>query len=219
MYNPFVSVTYSLPIFCCTVLYRRFLTEWNFCLTFLPVFMHLFVYTRHSAKCPRRHDRFWRRCHCPKWIRAFLEGKPVRIAAWTTDWDSAETKVRDLERSSFAEQKIEQPSPVEVGNGARRITIEEAVEAFLDDEQGRQLRKGTTGQSKTLLRKQLTPWAKQHLRYLDELTVSVLTKFRAHWSKDLTNSQNTARRKHERLCGFFHFCIRSEWMDKNPPGS
>ena len=49
-----VSITYKLPFLICTVLYRRILTEWNFCLIFLPVFMHLFVYSRHSAKCPRR---------------------------------------------------------------------------------------------------------------------------------------------------------------------
>ena len=183
---------------------------------FLPVFMHLFVYTRHSIKCPRRHDRFWRRCRCPKWVRGFLDGKPIRASARTTDWEKAEANAREMEHPSPPTQP---PTPLVLveENPAPRITIEEAVEAFLDDEQGRQLRKGTTGQSKTLLRKQLIPWARQqNLRYLDELTVSILTRFRAYWSKDLANSQNTARRKHERLCGFFHFCIRSEWISKNP---
>jgi len=109
------------------------------------------------------------------------------------------------------------PAPVEVENDSHRLTIEEAVAAFLDDEKGRQLRNGTTGQSKILLRKQLMPWTQQQgFRYLDELTVSVLTRFRAYWSKDLENCSNTARRKHERLCNFFHFCIRSEWINKNP---
>lgn len=216
MYIPFVSATYSLPIFACTNLYRRILTEWNFCLTFIPVLMHFFVYTRHAAKCPRRRDRFWRRCHCQKWIQGVLNGKRVRIAAWTTDWDTAETKAREMD-PSLPPKSLSQPVVAEVETGAQRITITEAVEAFLEDEEGRQLRKGTTGQSKTLLQRQLMPWAcQQGLRYLDELTVSVLTKFRAYWSKDLENCSNTARRKHERLCGFFHFCIRSEWINKNP---
>jgi integrase/recombinase XerD len=145
-----------------------------------------------------------------------MNGKRIRVAAWTTDWDKAETKARELEHPLLLPKPpTHQPVVAEVETAPHRITIEEAVEAFLDDEQGRQLRKGTTGQSKTLLRIQLIPWAKQqHLRYLDELTVSILTRFRAHWSKDLANSQNTARRKQERLCGFFHFCIRR--MDKNP---
>jgi integrase/recombinase XerD len=218
MYIPFVSVTYSHHIFACTNLYPRILTEWNFCLTFLPVFMHLFVYTRHSAKCHRKRDRYWRRCHCPKWIQGVLNGKRIRTSAWTTDWDTAETKAREMEHPfQPAKSPIHQPVVNEIDTAPQRITIKEAVEAFLEDEEGRQLRKGTTGQSKTLLQQQLIPWAfQQNLKYLDELTVSVLTRFRAFWSKDLANSQNTARRKHERLCGFFHFCIRSEWINKNP---
>jgi integrase/recombinase XerD len=184
---------------------------------FLPVLMHLFVYTRHSQKCPRRKDRFWRRCHCPKWIRGFLDGKEVRMAARTNDWQKAETQAREMEHPTPPAIITHQPDHMEASAGVGRITIEEAVEAFLEDEQGRQLRKGTTGQSKTLLRSQLLPWARrQHLRYVDELTVSVLASFRACWSKELLNSQNTVRRKHERLCGFFHFCIRTEWIDKNP---
>src|ERR1700694_2165948 len=216
MSNPFVSVTYSLPAFHCTVLYRRILTELSFCLTFFPVLMHLFVYTRHAPNCSKRADRFWRRCRCPKWIRGILDGKAVRVAAWTTDWECAEAKAHEMEQPLHPQAKVALVIPDDV-RPKQRITIQEAVEAFLDDEQGRQLRKGTSGQSKTLLRNQLIPWAKeQRLHYLDELTVSVLSRFRAHWSRDRANGQNTARRKHERLCGFFHFCIRSEWMDKNP---
>ncbi|MBZ5494692.1 MAG: phage integrase SAM-like domain-containing protein [Acidobacteriia bacterium] len=116
-----------------------------------------------------------------------------------------------------AKPPTHQPVVAEVQTAPHRITIKESVESFLEDEEGRHLRKGTTGQSKTLLQHQLIPWAHQQgLRYLDQLTVSVLARFRAHWSKDLENCQNTARRKHERLCGFFHFCIRSEWLNKNP---
>jgi len=173
MYIPFVSVTYSLPIFICTVLYRRILTEWNFYPMFLPVFMHLFVYTRHPANCSKQGDRFWRRCRCPKRIRGILDGKPVRAAAWTTDWESAEARAREMDQPLSPPPKVGQSFSHDVKNGAQRITIEEAVEAFLDDEQGRQLRKGTSGQSKTLLRNQLNPWAKeQHLRLCSAKTLS-----------------------------------------------
>jgi integrase len=147
-----------------------------------------------------------------------VNGRRIRVAAWTTDWDKAESKAREMEQLSLpARPATHQPLVAKVQTAPPRITIREAVEAFLEDEQGRQLRRGTTGQSKTLLQQQLIPWAHlQGLRYLDELTVSVLTRFRAYWSKDLANCQNTARRKHERLCGFFHFCIRGEWINKNP---
>src|SRR5260370_10291052 len=91
MYNPFVSVTYSLPIFACTNLYHRILTELNFCLTFFPVFMHLFFYTRHAAKCPSRRDRCWRRCHCQKWIKGVINKNPIPLPACTTTWTNSDT--------------------------------------------------------------------------------------------------------------------------------
>ncbi|HEY2393766.1 MAG TPA: hypothetical protein VGK22_21510 [Candidatus Angelobacter sp.] len=55
-----------------------------------------------------------------------------------------------------------------------KITIQEAVQAFLDDEKGRHLSKGTTGQSEMLLQKQLLNWAEQQgLKFLTELAVGV----------------------------------------------
>jgi len=101
MYIPFISATYSLPVFHCTVLYRRILIEGISGLCFSR-FSRTFVYTRRSANCPRRHDRFWRRCRCPKWIRGFLDGKPSRSSAWTTDWEEAESKARDMETPAMA---------------------------------------------------------------------------------------------------------------------
>ncbi len=49
-----------------------------------------------------------------------------------------------------------------------RITIEEAVQAVLQDEEARQLAKTTTCQSKTLFEQQLLAWAEsQSLVFLD----------------------------------------------------
>lgn len=149
MINPFVSSTYSLPVFPCTVLYLR-LTELRFWLTFFPVFMHLFVYARHQANCSKKSDRFWRRCRCPKWIRGILDGKSVRVAAWTTDWEVAEAKAREMEQPLYPQTKVAQFAPAEVKEKPQRITIEEAVEAFLDDEQGRQLKRSNTFGQKRL---------------------------------------------------------------------
>jgi hypothetical protein len=62
----------------------------------------------------------------------------------------------------------------------RKVTTQEAVDAFLEDEQSRHLSKTTTAQSKTLLEQQLMPWEKeQGLRLLDDkrLPVDVLPCF------------------------------------------
>jgi integrase/recombinase XerD len=170
-------------------LYRR-LTEEAFSLTFLPVIMGLFVYARHTADCPNRDDRFWRRCRCPKWIRGTISGKSIRRTAKTRSWERAEAELRQIEASECP--------PI---RKADKVTIKEAVEAFLEDERSRHLSNTTTGQSKTLLEQQLVSWAaQQSLFFLEELTAPILSRFRATWT-DAGNNANTSRRKHQRLSG------------------
>ena len=171
--------------------------------------MGLFVYTRHTADCAHREDRFWRRCRCPKWIRGVVNGKAIRKSAETRSWEHAESKVRSTEQVGVARN----PEPLP------KVTIEEAIAAFLEDERSRHLSTTTTGQSKTLLEKQFIDWAQeQGLTELEQLTVPLLSKFRATWTA-AGNNANTARRKHQRLSGFLWFCVRSEWLKKNPARS
>jgi integrase len=162
------------------------------------------VYTRHYPPC-QQTDINYRRCRCPKWINGNLpNGEFIRVSAQTRSWEAAETKARTMELDAVPGKKP-------------RATLRQAVHAFLEDEKARHLRRGTTGQSETLLSQQLLPWAREReIDFLDQLTVALLSEFRAYWSKELGNGQNTCRRKHERLCGFFHFCIRNEWLTKNP---
>jgi hypothetical protein len=117
-------------------LYRS-LTEGSFSLTFLPVIMGLFVYARHTVDCPNRDDRFWRRCRCPKWIRGTIGGKSIRRTAKTRSWERAEAELRKIEAAEFP--------PVREAD--QKMTIKEAVEAFLEDERSRHLASTTTGQS------------------------------------------------------------------------
>jgi integrase len=186
-------------------LYRS-LTGQAFSLTFLPVIMGLFVYARHTGDCPNRDDRFWRRCRCPKWIRGTIGGKSIRRTAKTRSWERAEAELRKIEAAEFP--------PVREAD--QKMTIKDAVEAFLEDERSRHLASTTTGQSKTLLEQQLVTWAAQQgLFFLDELTAPNLSRFRATWT-NAGNNANTARRKHQRLSGFLWFCVRNEWLEKNP---
>ncbi len=165
----------------------------------------LSVYTRHTQSCPHSDDIAWRRCRCPKWIQGTPSEEQgfVRTSAQTRTWEQAEAKARQLEES--ARPGAPKPAPA--------ISIAEAVAAFRADEAGRCLSKSTTKQSKTLFEVQLLPWAKDvGLALLKELTTPNLIKFRASWG----NGPNTTRRKHERLIGFFEFCISNDWLGKNP---
>jgi len=65
--------------------------------------MSFFVYTRHASDCPKKSDRFWKRCRCPKWIRGILNGSPVRQTAATRSWEGAEDVRKRLEEEAEKE--------------------------------------------------------------------------------------------------------------------
>jgi integrase/recombinase XerD len=77
-------------------------------------------------------------------------GKFVRVSAKTRSWEQAERKARALETTNDPLKPTDRTSSL-------RITIENAVGDFLQDEEACQLAKTTTAQSKSLFKKQLLP--------------------------------------------------------------
>jgi integrase/recombinase XerD len=127
-------------------------------------------------------------------------GEFVRVSAKTRSWETAERKARL--REANADPLRQSPS-----DASLRTTIAEAVRAFLQDEEARQLAKTTTCQSKTLFEQQLLTWANTHsLVFLDQLTTAGFREFRA----SCKNGPLTTQRKHHRLNGFFNFCMENE---------
>jgi nucleoid-associated protein YgaU len=99
-----------------------------------------------------------------------VDGQRVRQSAKSRSWEQAERKARAIEDAANP-AKAAQPVVT---------TIENAVEAYLADENARNLSKETTKQSKTLFEKQLLPWAKHRgLIRLRDLTAPELVNLRA----------------------------------------
>jgi len=91
------------------------------------------VYTRHATDCKHADDMRWRRCRCRKWIRGVLDnGVAVRESAKTRSWEQAERRARQMEADA--------DPTVTHALKPRRITVQEAVETFLNDEAARGLK-------------------------------------------------------------------------------
>lgn len=163
----------------------------------------LSVYTRHYAPCTHT-DIYHRRCRCPKWIQGTLpDGRQVRTSARTRSWEKAEINARRMEDIADPNKPAVKP----------RVTVVDAVQCFRDDEGARHLSKHTQKKSEFFLEKQLKTWAaRQGFAFIDQLTPAELTKFRSQWG----NGSATTRRKHERLVAFFWFCVRMDWIERNP---
>ena len=163
----------------------------------------LSVYTRHYAPCTQT-DINYRRCRCPKWIQGILpDGRQIRTSARTRSWEKAEINARKME-------DIADPNKPAV---RAREKIVDAIDCFREDEESRHLSRHSQKKSEYFLRRQRKSWAReQGFVFLDQLTPPELTRFRTQWG----NSSATMRRKHERLVAFFWFCVRMDWIDRNP---
>lgn len=58
------------------------------------------VFTRHSADCKHKTQRYYRECRCRKWI--YVYGKNQRISARTRSWASATQYCDQIKRGEVS---------------------------------------------------------------------------------------------------------------------
>jgi integrase/recombinase XerD len=161
----------------------------------------LTIYRRHLKTCDHRNEgRKYRRCRCPIWVDGFLGREEIRKTLDTRGWEKAQGIIREWEAEG---ERIAQPEP---------MTTAEAWDEFLADARARNLRPPTIYKY-NLLSRQMTRFAEdQGLRFLRELDLTALRKFRASWP----NANLGALKKLEFLRAFFRFAFESKWIQENP---
>jgi integrase len=161
----------------------------------------LTLYRRHIKRCRHRAEgRKYRRCHCTIWVDGFIGGEEIRQSLKTSNWEKAQEIVRDWE----AEQsKPAEPEP---------ISIAQAWEEFLADAKARNLREPTVYKYELLSRQMANFATDTGIRFLRELDLPMLRKFRATWP----NQNLGALKKLEYLRAFFRFVHESRWLGENP---
>lgn len=161
----------------------------------------LAIYRRHQPPC-RRTSRRFRNCKCPIWVQGSLGGEYVRRSLDLRAWEAAVDLVRGWESAGkVGERRIEIP------------TIAEAVEKFLADAKGRNLRESSLKKYRRLLVGELVPFCvSRNASSLDRLSVEFLRDFR----DSLKHSPVTQQKKLEYLRAFMSFCQASDWISKNP---
>ncbi len=174
--------------------------------------MGLFVYTRHTSDCPKKSDRFWKRCRCPKWIRGTLNGAAIRQTADTRSWERAESERRRLE-----EEAERQATALREGSAPQResevVTVQDAVKRFLASKRKENLAEPTIDKLTTIFEKHFLDWAKSEgLKNIREITTADLEAFRDTW----TDGPLSKKKKQERIIGFFYYCVRLGWIKSNP---
>jgi integrase len=160
----------------------------------------LTTYRRHVKTCAHRSEgRKYRRCRCPIWADGFLGREEIRKSLDTRDWEKAQGIIREWEAEG--EQA---PEP-------EAVTVADAWAEFLADAKARNLRESTLYKY-DLLSRQMERFAQDcGLRFIRELDLAALRKFRASWP----NQNLGALKKLEYLRAFFRFAHESKWIDEN----
>jgi integrase len=161
----------------------------------------LTIYRRHRKSCSHRTEgRAYRRCQCPIWVDGILAGKEIRESLKLRDWQRAQEKVRDWE----AEGKL--------AGATEPVTIKQAWEKYQEDAKARKLTESSIYKYELLSRQMQEFSERVGHRFLFELTVEVLTTFRATWKDGALSSL----KKLERMRTFFNFAVRRKWVSDNP---
>jgi integrase/recombinase XerD len=179
----------------------------------------LIPYRRHLKSCPHRNEgRKYRRCRCPIWADGFLNGVEIRESLDLRDWEKAQERIREWEAEG---RQVQTEAP---------ITVDQACDEFLVDAEARKLREATLEKYRLLFDGPKNPKKKdaeetkprspglkefartQGVRFLQELNLGQLRKFRALWR----DGNFAALKKLERLRAFFGFAQESGWTAENP---
>jgi integrase/recombinase XerD len=167
----------------------------------------LSVYVRHRTTCKYKLDATSKRCTCMKWLVGSLPGRKgrFRTSAKTTSWEQAEGIARQYEVAASGGKDMEAAMSLP--------TVKDAVDAYLADARARGLVDDTVRKLTTTFEKQLLTFCEvEEIRFLRDLKTKELTQWRHGWK----DGPLARKKKHERVVGFFWFCVRQGWIPQNP---
>jgi integrase/recombinase XerD len=167
----------------------------------------VYVHVRHRQDCSHADDPQFKRCPCPKHLYWHQDGKLFRKTARTTKWDAAYELARRVEKQLQGNGNGTQPNP------SYSTTIAHAVNSYLADKRAQQLSPDTLKKLERIFKKQLLSWCEAHeVINIEKLDLTKLREWRATWK----DSALSAKKKQERVVGFFHFCQSEGWVSDNP---
>lgn len=180
----------------------------------LKKFPTIGIFVRHSVNCPAAGshagggDEQYRRCRCWKWLRWREHGKLHREPTNCRDWTGAEREKQKLLK------KWEAAAYGLPLTARTNISVAEAGKLHIADKEQQGLQPVSIGKIKRTINA-LVMFCEQHnIMLLNAISPEDLIQYRTSW----THLKTLDSRKNEqtRLKSFFHWCVTSELLMKNP---
>jgi integrase len=176
-------------------------------------------YTRHQSDCPHRTESDYNACSCAKWLYVNQRGsKPRRYSLVTPSWAEAvseASKALDLFNPEIAQARKQN------AQAARRsVTIEGAVEMWLDRTRHLYGDAGTYEQYRSLLKRfvrYIDRWnlgkpEAERITLIEELTPAFCTAWYQSWNY----SNSVMRQRWGIIRSFFHYLKEQGAISSNP---
>ena len=134
------------------------------------------VFTRHSPDCPKKDNRYWKRCKCRKALYLYENGHDQIISAKTRSWEQAERLAKvEREKRDPAERELrrirERDAEQEAAKKAKTVTVADALEQWAASRKSKNT--GTSRVHATFRKKVLSWAARESAEYLNEITSGV----------------------------------------------
>lgn len=185
--------------------------------------MVLSLYRRHRRDCKANHPeesrtheyderkKGYRRCDCPIFASGTLQKKFRRKTTGQWEWEAAKAVAARWDAAkSWGDPDPDPSQAVSPKSSAEtvRITVTDAIEAFLAKCQNRGIQPTTLAKYRTFT-KQLQAYCGD-LGYvnIDQLTVSDMDRFYASWNDGIRGKA----KKLDRLKSFVKFCLKRKWL-------
>jgi hypothetical protein len=171
------------------------------------------LYRRHLRSCPhRRGKRNYRRCQCPIWLDARVDGRRVHKSTRVADWNTAQELARKWIVSDEAVAPIQEKEPPPEPVNPPSISVNAALDSFVSQAKARKLHASTIHKY-DLLRRQMEEFVQgRGIQFLKDFDLAALEAFQAKGEEGAL----TALKKLDRIKAFFWFALDRKWISDNP---
>jgi site-specific recombinase XerD len=151
---------------------------------------------------------------CPVWADGTDEnGDRVNFSLGTTNWQVGQSIIRDMEvRGSVKDPETN--SAHEEIPAAEGITVAEACEKFLGN--NTHLSPARLKKYRLQFNRLIDCLERHQIHHVQDVNLELITDFRAEWHATWKLGVGTICLNIQMLRKFFRFCIKREWIQKNP---
>jgi integrase/recombinase XerD len=172
------------------------------------------IWVRHKPECPRKAERYSKRCRCPKWAQYQFHGRQVQVSLKTRSWTAANKKTRKMQDELDALERGETGS----SRRADPVTLEASVQTYLRHlADAKKKRKASSLiKPKRMLRFLQEYCEKQNppVIMLNSITPMLLENWRSTWT---FKADSSSPRIHDAVArAFFKWALAMELIARDP---